>query len=240
MVASPLDPFHASSRDRGVPPTILVVEDEVLRRLGITEELRDHKFTVLEAASTEEAMKVLNSAVTIDLVFTVTGMPGEIDGAALAQWLRRERPNVKVCIASAELAPSDADAVVAKPYVRHDVLQTIRELLGVPEPQGPDRLRERRIAAECLALSQQTSDFNLRVSLLSIAQKWLDLADLGPRHYDATDFGAMRTQIGRELRALYGLPHMLPHRLFTLLAQLNGPPGPTPAATAGDKGEGEA
>jgi hypothetical protein len=88
-------------------------------------------------------------------------------------------------------------------------------------------------------LSQQTSDFNLRVSLLPIAQKWLDLAELGPRHYDATDFGAMRTQIGRELRALYALPHMLPHQLFTLLAQLNGPPGPRPAPPAGDKGEGE-
>ena len=41
----------------------------------------------------------------------------------------------------------------------------------------------------------------------------------------------IQTKIGQELRALYRLPHEVPHRILTLLMQLNGqkqtPPGGT-------------
>jgi hypothetical protein len=33
------------------------------------------------------------------------------------------------------------------------------------------------MAAECVAVARQTSDFGVRASLLEIAQKWLDLAE---------------------------------------------------------------
>jgi hypothetical protein len=40
-----------------------------------------------------------------------------------------------------------------------------------------DRSQERRqFAAECLALAQRAVDFNVRASLIGMAQKWLDLA----------------------------------------------------------------
>ena len=43
-------------------PTILVVEDEVLVRLWVTDELRGNGFTVLEATNGDEALQVLNSS----------------------------------------------------------------------------------------------------------------------------------------------------------------------------------
>ena len=48
-----------------------------------------------------------------------------------------------------------------------------------------DRSRTReQLAADCFALAQQTFDATLRASLVGMAQKWLDLAELGPQEQD--------------------------------------------------------
>jgi CheY-like chemotaxis protein len=80
--------------------TILVVEDEILVRLMIAEELRGQDYNVLEAASADEACSVLQSGVKIDLVLTDIRMPGSIDGAGLVHLIRVERPALKVVLAS--------------------------------------------------------------------------------------------------------------------------------------------
>jgi hypothetical protein len=44
-----------------------------------------------------------------------------------------------------------------------------------------DRSQERRqFAAECLALAQRAADWNVRASLIDMAQKWLELAGEQP------------------------------------------------------------
>jgi CheY-like chemotaxis protein len=80
--------------------TILVVEDEILVRLMIAEELRGQDYNVVEAASADEARSVLQSGVKIDLVLTDIWMPGSIDGAGLVHLIRVERPALKVVLAS--------------------------------------------------------------------------------------------------------------------------------------------
>jgi hypothetical protein len=87
-----------------------------------------------------------------------------------------------------------------------------------------DRSRElRRLAAECLTLARHISDSRARAALLEIAQKRLDLAELS--EHDAWNqtlrLRALQAAIGKELHALYGVPRALPHRLLTLLMQLN-------------------
>ena len=64
--------------------TVLVVEDEVLIRLYLSEEIRAAGFTVIEAASADEAFEVLKSRNDIDLVLTDIRMPGTMDGRQLA------------------------------------------------------------------------------------------------------------------------------------------------------------
>ena len=64
--------------------TVLVVEDEVLIRLYLSEEIRAAGFTVIEAASADEAFEVLKSRNDIDLVLTDIRMPGTMDGLQLA------------------------------------------------------------------------------------------------------------------------------------------------------------
>jgi hypothetical protein len=86
-----------------------------------------------------------------------------------------------------------------------------------------DRSREhRRMAAECLTIARQTCDSGLRASLVEMAQKWLDLAERSEHDgwNEALRLRALEAAIGQELRALYELPHNMPHRLLTLLMQL--------------------
>jgi hypothetical protein len=56
-----------------------------------------------------------------------------------------------------------------------------------------------------------------------MAQKWLDLAELSEHDgwNEALRLRALGAAIGRELRALYELPHKLPHRHLALLVQLD-------------------
>jgi CheY-like chemotaxis protein len=88
-------------------PTILVVEDEILIRAMLTDALRDHGYTVIEAASADEAFSILRGLTPVDLVVTDMRMPGALDGAGLVQLIRTEFPLLKVIMVSGQ--PPDAD-----------------------------------------------------------------------------------------------------------------------------------
>jgi CheY-like chemotaxis protein len=117
--------------------TVLVVEDEVLVRLVIAEYLRECGYRVHEAADAGEAVAILTSPVaSIDVVFSDVVMPGDMDGFALARWVRTNRPDIKVILASsiersAEVAGMlcEAGPLVAKPYEPKHVIDRIRQLL---------------------------------------------------------------------------------------------------------------
>jgi hypothetical protein len=90
-----------------------------------------------------------------------------------------------------------------------------------------DRSRERRrLAAECLAAAKQTSDARARGSLLEMAQRWLNLAEVCEHDAwnEALRLRALQAAIGKELRVHYELPQQLPHEMLTLLMQLAGQP----------------
>jgi len=84
-------------------PTILVVEDEILIRLHVTDVFRELGFQVLEAADGEQAMKLLKARPDIDAVFSDVTLPGKVDGLALARWLRAARPRLPVLLTSGEV-----------------------------------------------------------------------------------------------------------------------------------------
>jgi hypothetical protein len=97
--------------------------------------------------------------------------------------------------------------------------------LAAIELAGRKSASARRLAAECLELARQNSDSGVRASLLEMAQKWLDAAELC-EHYgwnETLRLRALQAAIGQELRAHYELPQELTHRIFTLLMQLNAP-----------------
>lgn len=118
-------------------PVVLVVEDEVLVRMVVAEYLRDCGFMVIEAGSAQEALALFKVDIEVDVVFSDIQMPGEMDGFALNQWLRRHRPDVKVILTSgaASAANKAADLchegpLLPKPYDSEDVERRIRQLLA--------------------------------------------------------------------------------------------------------------
>lgn len=129
-----------SDRELSLPATdkdtILVVEDEVLARTAIAEYLRDCGFRVIEAASADEALIVLNDAkTTIDIVFSDVQMPGSMDGFGLAKWVRQHRPGLEIILAGTVEKAADAAGELCengpdlkKPYEPQQVLERIKRM----------------------------------------------------------------------------------------------------------------
>lgn len=119
------------------PPTILVVEDDVLVRNLVAAYLRECGFDVIEANSADEAIRVLQADVAVDIVFSDIQMPGSMDGFGLVRWVRRERPRLKVILTSgaAHTAKAAGDLcehgpILAKPYDHAELERHIRGLLA--------------------------------------------------------------------------------------------------------------
>jgi len=89
--------MHASPELRR---TVLLVEDEVLLRMVLSDELRVRGFNVVEAASGDEARKLVLAGIEFDLVLSDITMPGELDGADLARWLCDNEVNAPVIFTS--------------------------------------------------------------------------------------------------------------------------------------------
>jgi PAS domain S-box-containing protein len=79
--------------------TALLVDDEDLVRMSTADMLSDLGYAVVEAASAEEALRLLNTGLSPDLLVTDHLMPG-MSGTELARAVRSERPGVQVLVVS--------------------------------------------------------------------------------------------------------------------------------------------
>jgi CheY-like chemotaxis protein len=89
----------ASSAARTVC-SILIVDDAITARAPLGELLRMRGYLVFEAADADQALTLLNSRLDIDALVTDVQMPGSMDGIALARWVRRARPTLRVLVLS--------------------------------------------------------------------------------------------------------------------------------------------
>ena len=89
---------------------VMVVDDDLLVLENTVAMLEDLGHRVIAARSGEEAKKRIPETRTLDLVITDHAMPG-LTGVQLAEWLKTERPQIRVLLATgfAEL-PSDAQS----------------------------------------------------------------------------------------------------------------------------------
>ena len=109
---------------------VLVVEDEVLVRLEIADELRAHGFLVVEAATADQALSYFQAGIQVDLVLSDIEVPGSMNGVGLIQRLRIQAPDLPTVLTSGD-APGahEADAFVSKPYDIRQVVALIARLL---------------------------------------------------------------------------------------------------------------
>jgi len=80
----------------GEPTTVLVVEDDETVRAAAAEALREIGYDVLEAPDAMEAVRLLADRGGIDLLFTDVGLPGGVNGRALADAAHNILPGLKV------------------------------------------------------------------------------------------------------------------------------------------------
>ncbi len=127
-------------------PTILVVDDVASNRTLVREILKIHDYNVLEAADSEEAMRVSEAhAGHIDLLIADLVMP-KTNGMVMARLLRNKRPGLKVLYISGYNADVNVqievwDAVASflpKPFSPNGLLQKVCDLLD-PSMSDKDR-----------------------------------------------------------------------------------------------------
>jgi CheY-like chemotaxis protein len=124
--------------------TVLVVEDEVLLRLAVAEYLRDCGYKVIEAANGDEAVVVLKQPdLPVDVLVSDVEMQGSVDGFALAQWTRANRPGLEVVLTGSVPRAVNAAANLSeegplpKPYQPHSLHDRISRMLAArPAPKG--------------------------------------------------------------------------------------------------------
>ena len=74
--------------------TVLVVEDDAQVRRLTASRLEDLGYRVLQCPDGATALEVIESPQPVDLLFSDVVMPGGINGRALAEAARRQRPNL--------------------------------------------------------------------------------------------------------------------------------------------------
>jgi CheY-like chemotaxis protein len=79
---------------------ILLVEDESLIAEIIGEALIDAGHAVHSCSNAEDALVYISSGSRVDVLFTDINLPGEMDGAALAESARRADPKLALIFAS--------------------------------------------------------------------------------------------------------------------------------------------
>jgi CheY-like chemotaxis protein len=111
--------------------TILVVEDEVLVRMMITDQLRNAGYTVFEAADADEALELLAHTVAITMIISDIQVPGSVDGVALARVVRSKYPAIRIFLTSGHSHVGDGvdhDGFFPKPYNVATIIRRIEAL----------------------------------------------------------------------------------------------------------------
>ena len=124
------------------PTRVLVVEDEFLIRLTLTEALSDEGFDVLEAETGDAALLMLSPDSGIRLLLTDIQLPGSLNGRALVTRVRQSMPTLPVIYMTgrpdpdAAAAASPLDVFIAKPYTLTEICAAAQRLTAAYSTTG--------------------------------------------------------------------------------------------------------
>ncbi len=127
-----------SASIKGGNEAVLVVEDDAMVRRYVITQIESLGYTTFEAANAAEALNVIDTAATVDLLFTDVIMPGIMNGRQLVDVARRRRPALKVLYTSgytenAIVHHGRLDSgvlLLAKPYRKSELARMLRMALG--------------------------------------------------------------------------------------------------------------
>jgi signal transduction histidine kinase len=114
--------------------TVLVAEDDEDVRVTVTAMLRELGYRVLEAATGDAALAILETSERVDLLFTDVVMPGSVTSRALVTSARARRPTLKVLYTSGYTENAivhngrldEGVQLISKPYGREQLAAKLR------------------------------------------------------------------------------------------------------------------
>jgi PAS domain S-box-containing protein len=132
QVAPDVTPVPAAAGE-----TVLIIDDEETVRMLAAETLAAAGYRVLQAAQGGDGLKILQSAVAVDLLVTDVGLAGGINGRQVADAARISRPGLKVLfitgyaehavISDGVLEPGMR--VITKPFALADLASKVRAMI---------------------------------------------------------------------------------------------------------------
>lgn len=118
--------------------TILVVDGDIITRTVIADYLRHCGYHVLEASDALEAQQaLLHDDFHVNIVLSDVELPSQMTGFQLANWIRQNKPDVRVVLSAAEARTAsvagdlcEEGPHLARPYEPAIVLEHIKRLRG--------------------------------------------------------------------------------------------------------------
>lgn len=115
---------------------VLLVDDETALRNVLAETLADIGCQVMPAEDGAAALNIIAAAAPIDLLITDIGLPGAMNGRALAAEVKAHQPDVKVIFITGYHDPAITEAdlraqgavVMNKPFKLDDFMRTVSNL----------------------------------------------------------------------------------------------------------------
>jgi CheY-like chemotaxis protein len=122
----------------GGAETILLVEDDAAVQATAADTLTELGYRVLKANDGQSALIILQSGISIDLLFTDVVMPGPIRSPDLARQARQLQPHIEVLFTSGYTQNAIVHGgrldpgveLISKPYRREDLARKIRTMLA--------------------------------------------------------------------------------------------------------------
>ncbi len=123
---------------------ILVVDDEPLIRMLLSEELAHEGWEVAEAVDGDSAAAmILEPPCRFSMVITDVQMPGALDGLALARLTRARLPHIPIILTTGRpeaLKPIGPrrpnEAVILKPFLPSELVPVVRRLMALNAGTG--------------------------------------------------------------------------------------------------------
>jgi PAS domain S-box-containing protein len=124
--------------------TILVVDDEPLVAMLMTDLLEAQGYVPIEAPDGASGLNILRSERRIDLLITDVGLPGGMNGRQFADAARLVHPDLKILFVTgyaehgvlADIKPGRGTRIISKPFAIDSFATTIHAMLGGEEGQG--------------------------------------------------------------------------------------------------------
>ncbi|MGB0681860.1 MAG: PAS domain S-box protein [Magnetovibrionaceae bacterium] len=131
----PLEPLSAESPTRA--ETVLIVDDEEDLAEVAASVLGGEGYSTIVAHNAASALDIIDQRNDISLLFSDVVMPGDMDGLGLMTAVRRQRPDLAICLTSGyskhaeeENPRLDGVSLLKKPYNNDQLVKFIEEVLA--------------------------------------------------------------------------------------------------------------